>query len=142
MTDITSTVDQWPGVRVEPHDRGGQEFTLASRELGHIHPGRVVDIPFAKRIRDILIEEGRAEKHHIFPDSGWVSSYFGDEDSIERALWLLRVSYLYHVSSVQNREDGENLAGVDVEQEIDELDPSDDLREIFTDLLGQTSQSP
>lgn len=141
MTDVTSTVKQWPSVQIKPHDRGGQEFTLAGRELGHIHPGRVVDIPFTKRIRDILIEDELAEKHHIYPDSGWVSSYLGDEDSTERTLWLLRVSYLYHIISIQNREDGETLAEIDVEQEINEIDPSDDLRVVFTDLLERTTQS-
>jgi hypothetical protein len=135
MTAIQSTVGEWSSVQVESHDMGGQEFTLAGREFGHIHPGRVVDIPFARRVRDILIEEGVAEKHHIYPDSGWVSSYIEDEGSVERALWLLRVSYLYHVISTRNRSDSEALAGIDVEQELGELDASDDLRSVFANLL-------
>jgi hypothetical protein len=139
MTNIESTVGEWSGVQVGMHDRGGREFTLANRELGHVHPGRVVDIPFAKRIRDILIEEELAEKHHIYPDSGWVSSYIEGEDSVERALWLLRVSYLYHVIGVQNRDDSKSFTGTDVEQELDELAPNDDLRGVFSDLLERTA---
>jgi hypothetical protein len=135
MTAITSTVREWSGVHIEPHDRDGQEFTLA-------HPGRVVDIPFIRRVRDILIEEGLAEKHHIHPDSGWASSYIEDEGSVERALWLLRVSYLYHAISMRNRSDSEALVGIDVEQELGELDLSDDLQSVFADFLEQTARSP
>ena len=116
MTAIPSTVGEWSGVQVEPHDRGGQEFTLAGREFGHIHPDRVVDFPFARRVRDILIEEGVAEKHHIYPDSGWVSSYIDGAESIERALWLLRVSYLYHAVSMQNRDSSKDFADIDIEK--------------------------
>jgi hypothetical protein len=140
MTAILSTVREWSGVQVEPHDRGGQEFTLTGRKLGHIHPGWVVDIPFARRVRDILIEEGVAEKHHIYPDSGWVSTYIEDDGSVERA-WLLRVSYLYHVISMWNRSDSDTLADIDIEQELGELDASDDLRAVFADLLEQTART-
>ncbi|WP_255681662.1 luciferase family protein [Natrinema sp. SYSU A 869] len=84
MNPIESTVSEWPGVEVDSHDRGGgREFTLAGREIGHVHRGKLVDIPFAKQIRDILLAEERAEKHHVIPDSGWVSYRVQSDEDVE-----------------------------------------------------------
>lgn len=137
MTPIESIVSDWPGTEVKAHDRGGREFTLDGREIGHIHRDQVVDIPFAKRVRDILIEEGRAQKHHIFPDSDWVSYQIESDQDIDGALWLLRVAYLYHLITVRKRNgDHTKLEAVDVETVLVELDISDDLKRVFSNLRG------
>jgi hypothetical protein len=137
---IESNVSDCPGINVEPHDRGGgREFTLNGREIGHIHNSRLVDIPFAKRIRDILIEKERAQKHHVLPDSGWVSYYVQSDEDIDGALWLLRISYLYHLSVMQKRA-GDHFEGdeVDVDAELNELNLSDELRRVFSELKADT----
>jgi hypothetical protein len=90
---IRSTVLSWPGVSAEPHRFGGTEFRLERREIGHIHGGRLVDIPFPRRVRDELIAAGRAERHHVLPDSGWVSFWIRGEDDEARAIELLRIAY-------------------------------------------------
>ena len=36
---------------------------------------------------------GRAEPHHILPESGWVSFYLRQAADIERAMDLLRLSF-------------------------------------------------
>jgi Family of unknown function (DUF5519) len=93
MEDIGARIEQevasWEGVTVQPHRFGGVEFVLGKRELGHIHPqGRGwVDLPFTCRIREMLLETGRAEPHRAGVD-GWVSHPL-DEAAIE----LLRLSY-------------------------------------------------
>ncbi|ELZ06120.1 hypothetical protein C481_01270 [Natrialba asiatica DSM 12278] len=131
---IESDTSEWPGVEVESHDRGGREFTLDGREVGHVHRGRLIDIPFAKRIRDILIEEERAEKHHVYPDSGWVSYCVRSDEDIDGALWLLRISYLYHLIAMRKREKDHSAEdAVNIDAVLAELDLSDALEHVFSE---------
>ena len=53
------------------HRFGGKEYNLDKREIGHVHGDYLVDIPFPLKIRNEIIEEGKAEAHHILPESGW-----------------------------------------------------------------------
>lgn len=90
---IHEAVSKWPGVTSHPHRFGGTEFRLGKRELGHIHGDHLVDIPFPKKVRDEIVAAGRAEPHHVLPDSGWVSFYHIESDDVEQAIVLLRRSY-------------------------------------------------
>ncbi|WP_330630177.1 luciferase domain-containing protein [Halocatena halophila] len=128
MSSIEQEVREWPGVTIREHDRGGREFTLDERELGHIHGESLLDIPFTKRIRTILVSEGRAEKHHVVPDSGWVSYRIDDDEDSTGAIWLLRLSYCYHVLATADETWKERI---DIEAELDSLEPSDELRNVF-----------
>ncbi len=116
MNTIESTVSDWSGIEIEPHDRGGNEFTLDGREIGHIHGDRLVDIPFTKRIRDVLIEEERAEKHHVVPG----------------AIWLLRLSYLHHLIVLRKQGQTPDSDAIDVDAELSELAVSETLWEVFS----------
>lgn len=40
----------WPNVSVHPHRFGGKEFRFRSAELGHVHVGGIVDIPFPRPV--------------------------------------------------------------------------------------------
>jgi hypothetical protein len=92
---FVETVRQWDGLQAEPHRFGGTEFKLGNVEIGHIHHGNgMVDIPFTVKIREVLVAEGLAEHHHLLHESGWISFFIRDEASLERALWLMRLSYL------------------------------------------------
>jgi hypothetical protein len=82
-----------PGVTSSPHRFGGAEYCLGRREIGHVHGDSLVDIPFTKRIREELVARGRAERHHILPDSGWVSVHLREPADLDRAIELLRYSY-------------------------------------------------
>lgn len=90
---ITTAVLQWPTVTAAPHRFGGTEFLIGRREISHIHGDSLVDIPFPSKVRDELIAAGRAEAHHVLPDSGWVSFHIHQPGDIERAITLLRQSY-------------------------------------------------
>ena len=96
MEDIREAIERevasWEGVTAHPHRFGGTEFRLGKREIGHIHPSQAgstawADLPFTSRIREMLIETGRAEPHK-FGVPGWVSRDLDDE-TIE----LFRLSY-------------------------------------------------
>jgi len=90
---IRSEVERWPGVTVEPHRFGGIEFRAGRRELGHLHGDRLADIPFPKSIRDQLIDAGRARRHHVLPDTGWISRSIRTAEDVDDVIALLRLSY-------------------------------------------------
>jgi len=58
-------VSAWPGVSVHPHRFGGREFRIGNAEVGHVHTGGIVDIPFPRLVRDALLEKGLAEQHKL-----------------------------------------------------------------------------
>lgn len=90
---ITATVTSWDGVSAQPHRFGGVEYVIGRREIGHIHGNSLVDIPFPKKVRDEIVSIGRAQPHHVLPESGWVSFYIKQEADVEQAIALLRESY-------------------------------------------------
>jgi hypothetical protein len=90
---IRAEVLGWPGVTERPHRFGGVEFTLGTRELGHLHGDRLADLPFPRTIRDALIAAGRARPHHVLPESGWVTYDIRSEDDVPGAIALFRLSY-------------------------------------------------
>jgi hypothetical protein len=90
---IRAAVVEWPGIEAHPHRFGGTEYRLGTREIGHVHGDDLLDVPFPKKVRDQVIAEGRAQPHHILPESGWVSFYLRQEADVERAIALLRESY-------------------------------------------------
>jgi hypothetical protein len=89
MEDIRARIEQevgsWEGVTVHPHRFGGVEFRLGKRELGHLHE-TWADLPFTSRIREMLLETGRAEPHKAGVN-GWVSVPLAD------AIELFRLAY-------------------------------------------------
>lgn len=95
---IIQEVSAWDGIEAHPHRFGGVEFNLGKVEIGHIHNGGLVDIPFTVRLREALVREREAEAHHLLTDSGWISYYLhradGRHDDGAHALRLYRLSYL------------------------------------------------
>jgi Luciferase len=94
VRQIEKEILRWPNVTSHSHRFGGREFRWGSAEIGHVHDGGVLDIPFPRSIRDALLEEGLAEQHRWVPDSGWTTFRVRKEGSLKHALWLLRISYL------------------------------------------------
>jgi luciferase-like monooxygenase len=92
-TAIEREVLSWPGVTVGPHRFGGIEFRVGRRELGHLHGDRLADLPFPVRVRKELVEAGRAEPHHIHPESGWISYWIRSVDDVPKVIGLFRLSY-------------------------------------------------
>jgi predicted DNA-binding protein (MmcQ/YjbR family) len=90
---ITKEVTSWTGVASQPHRFGGVEYGIGKREIGHIHGDHLVDIPFPKKVRDEIVAAGRAQPHHILPETGWVSFYLRQEIDVEQAITLLHESY-------------------------------------------------
>src|SRR5207244_12653401 len=90
---IVREVSAWPGVTTGPHRFGGIEFRFGRRELGHLHGSRLADLPFPLLVRDELVAAGRAEPHHIHPESGLVSCVIHGESDIACVVALFRLNY-------------------------------------------------
>ncbi|MGA8223261.1 MAG: luciferase family protein [Candidatus Acidiferrales bacterium] len=100
MGMLERRIAEWPGVSIHAHRFGGREFRFNRAEVGHIHSGGEVDIPFTRSIHDALLEEGLAEEHRWVPDSGWITFRVRGEEDLAQAIWLMRLSYLRYTLKV------------------------------------------
>ena len=90
---IEREVGSWEGVTTHAHRFGGVSFRFGRRELGHLHGERWADLAFHKRIRDMLVETGRAQPHHVLPHTGWVSKQIRTDDDVREVVELFRLAY-------------------------------------------------
>ena len=90
---IGQELKSWPGVEARPHRFGGVEFRVRGHEIGHLHGDRLADLPFPVRVRKELVAAGRAEEHHVMPETGWTSYRIRGPEDIEGALELFRLNY-------------------------------------------------
>jgi hypothetical protein len=90
---IVREISAWPDVTVAPHRFGGVEFRVGRRELGHLHGSRWADLPFPTRVRDELIAQGKAERHHVLPESGWVTVRIRSAHDVAEVVELFRMNY-------------------------------------------------
>lgn len=112
---LEEVVSAWSRVSFHPHRFGGTEFRFGNAEVGHVHKGEIVDIPFPRSVHDVLLAEGLAEQHRWVPNSGWVTFHIRSEQDIAHALWLMRLSYLRY--ALKEATDPRRL----LEQESEEL---------------------
>jgi hypothetical protein len=92
-TRIRDEVTSWDGVEANSHRFEGVEFMMGRIEIGHIHGDKLADLPFPKKVRDELIESGRAQPHHVLPESGWVSRRIKSESEVDDVIALFRLNY-------------------------------------------------
>jgi len=94
LKKLEDEISTWPHVSVHAHRFGGHEFLFDKAEVGHMHTGGVVDIPFPRTLRDALLANGLAEEHHWVPNSGWITFHVRSEGDLSHVVWLMRLSYL------------------------------------------------
>jgi hypothetical protein len=97
LKKLEDEVSVWPQISVHPHRFAGREFRFGSAEVGHVHTGGIVDIPFSRSVRDALLAEGLAEGHRWVPNSGWITFHVRSDEDLKHALWLMRLSYLRYL---------------------------------------------
>ncbi len=134
LKKLESQVSTWPHVSVHQHRHGGREFRFESAEIGHVHTGGIVDIPFTRSIRDALLREGLAEEHHWVPKSGWITFHVRNDEDLSHALWLMRLSYLRY--ALKRAIDPRELLG----QESDDLCLSPQYRSLLEEFLPLTAR--
>jgi hypothetical protein len=91
--EIARHVRDWPDVTVEQRGYGFLEFRVGRREIGHLHGSRLADLPFPVRIRKQLVASGKAEPHHVHPETGWVSFHITGEQDVPAIVELFRLNY-------------------------------------------------
>ena len=91
--DIGREVKGWPGVEAKAHRFNGAGFRVNGHEIGHLHGSRLADLPFPVRMRKQLVAEGKAQLHHVLPETGWVSYPIRGEEDVEGALELFWLNY-------------------------------------------------
>jgi hypothetical protein len=129
MRKLEEQVGAWPHVSVHPHRFGGREFRIGNAELGHLHIGGTVDIPFPRAVRDALLADGLAEEHRWVSNSGWTAFHVRSEGDLQHALWLMRLSYLRYALKTASD------PGAMLEQESDGLGLSTHLRSLLQQHL-------
>ncbi|MFC7325241.1 luciferase family protein [Halorubrum rutilum] len=129
---LVDDVGSWPGVTVGEHRFGGTEWLVGPREVGHVHAWGMLDIAYLRALRDALVETDQTGVHHLLDDSGWTTFYIERPGDYDHARWLVRLSYLYHVNVLKKTPAGaEEYTAVDVDSELDALDPSESVRSAF-----------
>ena len=97
LARLEGEISRWPHISVHPHRFGGCEFLFGKAEVGHIHFGGVVDIPFTRAIHNAPLRDRLAEEHRFVPNSGWITFRVRSERDWNHALWLMRLSYLRYL---------------------------------------------
>ena len=126
---LEEEVSAWPQISVHAHRFGGREFRFESAEVGHVHPGGMVDIPFPRSVRDALLAEGFAEEHRWVPNSGCITFHVRSEEDFSHAVSLLRLSYLRY--AMKAAPDPREL----LDRQSQELDLSPRFRSLLKALL-------
>jgi hypothetical protein len=49
LKTLEAKAPAWSNVSIRPHPFGGREFRFGDAEVGHVHPGGIVDTPFHAR---------------------------------------------------------------------------------------------
>ena len=88
LKKLEDEVSTWSNISVHPHRFGGREFRCGTAEVGHVHTGGVVDIPFPRSVHDALLAGGLAEEHRWVPNSGWITFHVRSDEDLKHAQWL------------------------------------------------------
>ncbi len=134
LKKLEEEVGAWANVSVRSHRLGGREFLFGAAELGHVHRGGMVDIPFPRSVRDALLAEGLAEEHRRVPNSGWISFHVESEADLQHALWLMRMSYLRYALKLAS--DPRNM----FEREIERLHLSLRFRSLLEPFVPKSAK--
>jgi luciferase-like monooxygenase len=134
LKKLEDEVSAWPHVSIHPHRFGGKEFRFRSAEVGHVHTGGLVDIPFPRSVHDVLLAAGLAEEHRWVPNSGWITFHVRSDADLKHALWLMRLSYLRY--ALKTAPDARKL----LEQESEELGLGPQFRSLLEKFVPSARQ--
>lgn len=77
---------------LKTHRFGGSEFFQNGRALGHVHGNGLLDVHLRREEAAALIANGRVRRHHVLPNSGWVSFQMESPEDVPFALSLLEMA--------------------------------------------------
>ncbi len=134
LKSLEREMSAWPEVSVHPHRFRAREFRFRAAEIGHVHTGGVVDIPFPRAVHDALLEDGLAEEHRWVRNSGWITFRIRQQEDLKHALWLMRLSYLRY--ALKTTADPHKT----FEQESEELNLSYRYKSLLETFIPKPSQ--
>ena len=135
LRKLEEQVAAWPHVSVHPHPFGRREFRFGNAELGHVHAGGTVDIPFPAPFAMRFWRTAFAEEHRWVPNSGWATFHVRGEGDLEHALCLMRLSNPRYVLKTASDPSGM------LERESEELGLSPHLRSLLQQHLPTKAES-
>jgi hypothetical protein len=89
---LAAEIAGWPGITSGPGRFAAVAFRSGTREIGHVHGNSHADLPFPTKLRHERVAAGKAEPHHVLPESGWVSASLRREGGEARALAPFRLN--------------------------------------------------
>jgi len=83
---------QLPGVVPTRHRYGGFGFAFAGNEFAHLHGNGLLDVKLTRERAAEIVASGRAEPHHVFGPSAWISFRLKSPDDCAEGLEILRAA--------------------------------------------------
>ena len=90
---VENEVLSWKDTTVGIHKYGGLQFNVHKKEIGHLHSNGLLDVVYSRKVKTMLMKEGRVNHHHLFEKSGWISFYIASAEDEVYAIKLLKLSY-------------------------------------------------
>jgi Family of unknown function (DUF5519) len=90
---LADALRAWPSITTGLGRFGAITYSLAAREVGHVHGNSHTDLPLPKPLRNELVDSGKAQPHHFLPQSGWVTVPIDVEGGVEQALEIFKLNY-------------------------------------------------
>lgn len=92
MEAIETAALRRPGLGIKVHRLGGVEFLIEGREFGHLHGNGLLDVRVGREAARVFVRAGKAEPHHVFEESAWVSFWVCSLDDLPLAMSLLEAA--------------------------------------------------
>src|SRR3989449_5259171 len=98
IENVISGLKEWllqlPDVVEAPHSFGGTEYQVYGREFMHTHGPRYLDIHLSREDQELVLREGKAERHQFTPArAGWVTFHIRSDGDVETAKELITLAY-------------------------------------------------
>ena len=97
---VSKEIQKWAGIIAATHweiwDRNqpnGSDFYVGELELGHIHLDGSLHVPSTKKISQVLIKAGLAQKFQYAEN--WVEFNISNDEKASHAIWLFKLHYDY-----------------------------------------------
>ncbi|MEA3207536.1 MAG: hypothetical protein QOE70_593 [Chthoniobacter sp.] len=81
-----------PGVSPARHRFGGFGFLHEGREFAHLHGNGLLDLKLTRERAAEIVAAGRAQPHHVFGPSAWISFQLRTPHDGAPALALLKIA--------------------------------------------------
>lgn len=134
---VLAAVARWPAVRIAAGPSGGREIRLGGRQVGLVRYGGTVAVTYPRALRDPLVAAGWTAPDPVAPASGRTVFRVRNRADVDRAVALLRLSYLFHALDRPDApESVAALASIDPDADLAALAPPRAVRTYLSGLAA------